>query len=402
MAVVPLRLHEAPPETVRGGVAAVGNFDGVHRGHAAIMAAARELAGRDRSVVAVTFDPHPLVLLSPERYQPPLTTIAERCRLLHEVGANHVVVLQTTADMLSLTPEAFFQTVLRGSLGVRGVVEGFNFRFGRDRAGSNATLRELCTSAVIDFLEVPAFTLGDRPVSSSRVREALARGDVATATELLGRPYRVSGTVGTGARRGRTIGFPTANLEQVETLLPADGVYAVGATVAAGWFAGAAHIGPNVTFGEVRRQLEVHLLDFNDDLYGQTLAVDFVGRVRETKNFASVDALIEQMRQDVAEARRMAGLAPSPPASGRRGVRPTNRPTDLRSRVEEAIRIHVAPVLELDGAAIEVLDVDRGCARVRLNGACAGCPATVMFVVRGMEEELRRLVPEVEYLEAVP
>jgi len=305
MAVVPLRLREMPPESVRGGVAAVGNFDGVHRGHAAMLAAARELAGRSRSVVAVTFDPHPLVLLSPERYQPPLTTIAERARLLHELGADHVVVLQTTAEMLSLTPDGFFQTVLRASLGARGVVEGFNFRFGRDRAGSNATLRELCASAVIDFLEVPAFTLGDRPVSSSRVRDALVRGDVATATELLGRPYRVSGTVGTGAKRGRTIGFPTANLEQVETLLPADGVYAVRVTASERGFAGAAHIGPNATFGEARRQLEVHLLDFDGDLYRQTLAIDFVGRVRETKKFAMVDALIEQMRRDVAEARKM-------------------------------------------------------------------------------------------------
>jgi riboflavin kinase / FMN adenylyltransferase len=307
MPVVRLRLRETPPESVRGGVVAVGNFDGVHRGHAAILAAARELAGRARSVVAVTFDPHPLVLLSPERYQPPLTAIAERARLLHEVGATQVVVLQTTPDMLSLTPEAFFQTVLRGSLGVRGMVEGFNFRFGRDRAGSNATLRELCAAAVIDFLEIPAFALGDRPVSSSGVRDAIIRGGVTTATALLGRLYRVSGSVGTGAKRGRTIGFPTANLEQVETLLPADGVYAVRVIAFDRMFAGAAHIGANATFGEARRQIEVHLLDFDGDLYGQTLAVDFVGRVRETKKFASVDALVEQMRRDVADARRIVG-----------------------------------------------------------------------------------------------
>src|SRR5262245_8004477 len=147
MAVVPLRLHEMAPSGVRGGVVAVGNFDGVHRGHAALVASARELAGRAGSVVAVTFDPHPLVLLPPARYQPPVTTVAERGRLLHEAGADHVVVLQTTPELLRLSPEGFFQTILRQALGARGVVEGFNFRFGRDRGGSNETLRELCAAA---------------------------------------------------------------------------------------------------------------------------------------------------------------------------------------------------------------------------------------------------------------
>jgi riboflavin kinase / FMN adenylyltransferase len=303
MAVVPLRLHESAPGPIRGGIVAVGNFDGVHRGHAALIANARELAGRTGSVVAVTFDPHPLVLLGPERYQPPLTTAAERVRLLQEVGADHVVVLQTTPELLRLSPEGFFQTILRQALGARGVVEGFNFRFGLDRAGSNETLRSLCAAAVIPFVEVPAFTLGDRPVSSSRVRDALGSGDVASATELLGRPYRLSGVVGTGARRGRTIGFPTANLEGVQTLLPADGVYAVTVTTDAGAFAGAAHVGPNATFGENARTVEAHLLDFSGDLYGQTLAVDFVARLRGTQAFAGVDALVEQIRQDVADAR---------------------------------------------------------------------------------------------------
>jgi riboflavin kinase / FMN adenylyltransferase len=306
MAVVPLRLHESAHGGVRGGVVAVGNFDGVHRGHAALIANARGLAGGTGSVVAVTFDPHPLVLLAPERYQPPLTTVSERSRLLHEVGADHVVVLQTTPELLNLSPSDFFQTILRWALGARGVVEGFNFRFGRDRAGSNESLWMLCGSAGIPFLEVPAFSLGDRPVSSSRVRDALGSGDVASAIELLGRPYRVGGVVGTGARRGRTIGFPTANLERIETLVPAEGVYAVSVTAATGVFDGAAHIGANATFGEHVRTVEVHLLDFEGDLYGQTLAVDFIARLRGTHKFAGVEALVEQMRRDVAEARRIA------------------------------------------------------------------------------------------------
>jgi riboflavin kinase / FMN adenylyltransferase len=312
MPVVPLRLQEAPPPEVRRGVVAVGNFDGVHRGHAALIAAARDL-GRG-PVVPVTFDPHPLVLLAPDKYQPPLTTVAERARLLHAVGAEHVVVLQTTPELLALSPDEFFAFV-RSTLAPRGLVEGFNFRFGKGRAGSNDTLRALCAAADIEFREVPPFTLTGRPVSSSRVRDALAAGDVAAATELLARPYRVRGVVGTGARRGRTIGFPTANLERIETLVPAEGVYAVSVVTRGEMFPGAAHIGPNATFGEQARTVEVHLLDFAGDLYGQELVVDFVARLRGTRKFETVDALVEQMRRDVAEAKRL--CPPFPLREGR-------------------------------------------------------------------------------------
>jgi riboflavin kinase / FMN adenylyltransferase len=306
MPVIPLRLGERLPEEVRGGVVTVGNFDGVHRGHAALLSVARELArSHGNKVIAVTFDPHPLVLLAPERYQPPLTTIGERARLLQDIGADHVVVLQTTTNLLAFSPSDFFGCILQDSLRARGIVEGFNFRFGHDRAGSNAVLQGHCYQTGLAFREVPAFELDGRPVSSSRVRDALLTGDVPTATRLLNRPYRITGTVGTGARRGRTIGFPTANLDQVETLIPANGVYAVSVETPAGRYTGAAHVGPNATFGEDARKVEVHLLDFAGDLYGQTLAVDFVARLRGTEKFATVDALIEQMKRDVAEARRV-------------------------------------------------------------------------------------------------
>jgi riboflavin kinase/FMN adenylyltransferase len=231
--------------------------------------------------------------------------MAERARLLHALGANHVVVLHTTPELLALSPHEFFASVIRTSLAARGMVEGFNFRFGHDRAGSNDTLRSLCQTANIEFREVPAFEDDGRPVSSSRVRDAIVSGDVKLAAGLLGRPYRITGPVGTGAKRGRTIGFPTANLENVETILPATGVYAVVATIEDGVYAAAANIGPNPTFGEDARKIEVHLIDFAGDLYGQQVKVDFVARLRETMKFPSVDALIEQMRHDVAAARRI-------------------------------------------------------------------------------------------------
>lgn len=302
MAVVSLSVDQHPPGAVTGGVVAIGNFDGVHRGHAALIEVARRLSPR---VVPVTFDPHPLKLLVPERFQPPLTTIAERSRLLHELGAEHVVVLRTSPELLALTPREFFDNVIVDSLKATGVVEGFNFRFGHDRAGSNETLRILCREKGLEFREVSAFEDGGRPVSSSRVREAIQSGDVKTATELLGRNYRITGNVGYGAMRGRTIGFPTANLNDVETIVPAIGVYAVRAITSEGRFVGATNVGPNPTFGENARKIEVHLLDFAGDLYGKTIDVDFVARLRDTKKFENVDALIDQMRRDVDEARRL-------------------------------------------------------------------------------------------------
>ena len=306
MAVVSLRYHEAPPDSFRGGVVAVGNFDGVHRGHAALISEARGMAARvGGPVVPVTFDPHPLLLLAPERFQPPLTTATERAQRLMEVGADHVVVLCTTPELLALSPEYFFETIIASALGAKGMVEGFNFRFGRDRAGSNEMLRTLCAAADIEFQEVAAFETGGKPVSSSRVRDALVAGDIAAATTLIDRHYRVAGVVGAGAQRGRTIGFPTANLDRIETLLPADGVYAVRVIVGDTVFAGAANVGPNPTFGETARKVEVHLIDFAGDLYGTTLTIDFVVRLRGTKKFAGVEPLVEQMTRDVAASRRL-------------------------------------------------------------------------------------------------
>jgi riboflavin kinase/FMN adenylyltransferase len=183
-----------------------------------------------------------------------------------------------------------------------------NFGFGRGREGDVETLRQLSQRAGIDPpVVVPPFLLNGRPVSSSRVRSALVHGDVHAAAALLDRPYRVRGTVGVGQRRGRTLGFPTANLEHVPTLIPGDGVYAVWANRGNGRWRGAANVGPNPTFGEHGRKVEVHLLDFQENLYGEPLAIDFVDRIRDTRPFAGPAELIAQVRQDVDQARRLPG-----------------------------------------------------------------------------------------------
>ncbi len=308
MAIYHLPWHETPPSCCRGGAVTVGNFDGVHCGHVALLA---ELRNQARTVhgpaVALTFDPHPLQLLRPAQFMPLLTTVGDRAELLQAHGADQVVILQTTADLLHLTAEQFFQEVLRERLAARALAEGVNFGFGRNREGSIETLGELCHSAGIALLVVSPQLLNGTPISSSRVRSALVRGGMREAAELLGRPYRLRGAVGAGQRRGMKLGFPTANLERIETVVPGDGVYAVRVWWQGDPWPGAANIGPNPTFGEQARKVEVHLIGFQGDLYGQALAVDFVERLRDTRPFSGVTELVEQLRQDVEQARRLAG-----------------------------------------------------------------------------------------------
>jgi riboflavin kinase / FMN adenylyltransferase len=310
MATVPLEWCAYPPAECTRGAVTVGNFDGVHRGHQALVAAARRHADRVRGpAVVVTFDPPPHLVLHPEAApRPPLTTLADRAELLHQAGADHVVILRTSPALLALSAEAFFEDVLARQLGAKAVVEGYDFRFGRGRGGTNATLRELCAAARLAFEEVAPVAFRDEPVSSSRVRSAIVNGDVARAAELLARPYRIVGTVVTGAKRGRTIGFPTANLADVPTVLPGNGVYAVRATVEGRMYPAAANVGPNPTFGEDARKIEVHLIDFAGDVYGQAVVVEFVAKLRETKPFAGVAELAEQLKRDVEEAKRVLSL----------------------------------------------------------------------------------------------
>ncbi len=307
MAILNIGWTEHPPEAFTGGAVTVGNFDGVHRAHHQLVAVTREEARRAGGpAVVVTFDPPPLALLNPAAAKQPLTTSADRFALLQAAGAERVVVLRTEAALLALSPEAFFEDVLIGLFDAKTVVEGYNFRFGRNRGGDTSLLRELCTAAGRRFVEVPPLLEDAEAISSSRIRSALLAGDVTAAARWLGRRYAITGTVVAGVQRGRTIGFPTANLGGVATLLPKDGVYAVRVLLEDAEFAGAANIGPNPTFGETAQKFEVHLLDFAEDLYGQTLKVEFAARLRETRAFASVDALKAQLEQDVTLARAAA------------------------------------------------------------------------------------------------
>jgi riboflavin kinase/FMN adenylyltransferase len=298
------------PEPLRGAFVAVGNFDGVHRGHSRLIARLRSCAeAAGVPALALTFDPHPVALLRPEAAPVPLVWTERTVELLKEAGADEVGVFATGPWLLGLTAREFFEQIILGRLAARGMVEGPNFAFGRDRGGDAALLAGWCRAAGLGFEEVEPTFVDGQLVSSSRIRRALAEGDVRQATALLGRPHRVRGIVTHGAARGAGLGFPTANLDGIDTLIPADGVYAALARVAsvAHPVPAACHIGPNVTFGEQVRKVEAHLLDFSADLYGQTLSLDFLDRIRETRPFAGLDDLLAQIRRDVSQTRTICG-----------------------------------------------------------------------------------------------
>ncbi len=302
MAIFTHALDAPVPEECRRGVLTIGNFDGVHLGHQALLSETNCLMRTlDGSGVAVTFDPHPSRILRPDLVAQPLTTMAARCTLLTQQGADHVLILQTSPALLQLSAREFFERIIIEQLQARALVEGSNFGFGRNREGTIETLKSMCAEKNVQLSLVPPCEVLGQPVSSSRVRSELLAGNVDLVTQLLGRTYRLQGTVGVGQKRGATIGFPTANLHEIATLIPGDGVYAVRAQVEGKTWPAAANVGPNPTFGENARKVEVHLIGYRGQLYEQTLAVDFVKKIRATKPFGSAQELVAQIKLDIED-----------------------------------------------------------------------------------------------------
>ena len=294
---------------ITGGptVVAIGNFDGVHSGHRQVLAEARA-ARPGLPVIAVTFWPHPMVILRPDAAPELLCDLSERIELLREAGADEVRVVEFTRRVAEWTPEEFVERVLL-PLHPSAIVVGENFRFGHKAAGTVETLREL-GAGVFEVKALPLMSDASA-YSSSRIRRALDDGDVEAATAILGRPFRYTGIVVMGDQRGRTLGYPTANLTVPEThACPADGVYA-------GWLtcldkpgaepmAAAISVGTNPTFDGVERRVETYVLDRTDlELYGCRIGVDFVSRLRGQVKFSALDDLIVQMDADVVAARQV-------------------------------------------------------------------------------------------------
>lgn len=310
------------PESLRHGAVTIGNFDGVHRGHARIVAElrkrAKEVAGPS---VVLTFDPHPVRLLRPQHAPPPLTWTDRKAELLGQLGVDGVIAYPTNAALLQLTPRQFFDEILRQRLDAKAIVEGPNFHFGRKREGNVEMLRELCNEAGVRLQIVEPVGIGGEIVSSSRVRSLVAEGNVQEACRLLTRPYRLRGMVVHGAGRGRTLGFPTANLAAVETLVPAEGIYAGRAWADDKPWPAAISVGPNPTFGEGGLKIEIYLIGYQGSLYERPLEVDFLARLRGVERFDSVEALLVQMDRDVEASLRIAAehvaeaAEPSTPAN---------------------------------------------------------------------------------------
>jgi len=295
-----------PPSARRGSIA-IGNFDGVHNGHAKMLQCLRQLAVEtDSHAVAVTFDPHPIAVLRPEFTPPVLTTVRERISLLKKHGAHEVVVLPVSRELLEMTAEQFFADVIVGLFEARGIVEGPNFHFGKDRRGDVSLLQTLCEASGLKCRVVTPVLDAGEMISSSRIRELMCSRAMAQAVELLGHPYRISGTVRRGAGRGQTIGFPTANLFEIPTLLPAHGVYAGITQLDDRRYPVAVSVGPNPTFGEHREKTECYVDGYSGNLYERPLDVDLLSEVRALQSFASVTELIAQIQKDVETCRQIA------------------------------------------------------------------------------------------------
>jgi riboflavin kinase/FMN adenylyltransferase len=294
--------------SVCGGAVAIGNFDGVHRGHARIIERlvmhARRLQG---PAVVFTFNPHPVRLLRPDAAPLPLTTLDRKVALMADLGVDALIAYPTDLSLLQLSAEQFFRQIVCETLSARTMVEGSNFCFGRGRSGDVRRLGELCKAQQVQLEIIAPLDHTGLPISSSRIRQLLVSGDVAAAGDLLTQPYRIRGRVARGAGRGEPLGFPTANLVDVETLIPALGVYAGRAIVDQQVWPAAIHIGPNPTFAETTAKLEVHLIGFTGSLYDRELEVDFRSRLRDIHTFPDVTALREQLQKDVAAAANQFG-----------------------------------------------------------------------------------------------
>lgn len=293
----------------RGAVATIGGFDGIHRGHQALLQRVRERADQlGTTVMVISFEPSPREFFMGDRAPARLQRFKEKFAALEACGVDWFVCLRFDATLRDLPAQAFVTQVLQLQLGVRELVVGHDFRFGRGREGDVTRLRQWAEPLGMGVEEFAPHCMAQERVSSTLVRTALACGDLARATQLLGRPYSITGRVVHGQKLGRTLGFPTANLRLQRRVIPLQGIFAVRVTGAGLSLAPAvASLGTRPAVNGIEPLLEVHVFDFNGDLYGQSLRVDFVSRLRDERWFPDLESLVAQIRLDVAEARAVLG-----------------------------------------------------------------------------------------------
>jgi riboflavin kinase/FMN adenylyltransferase len=293
-------------------VLTVGTFDGVHAGHRAIIdtvvAKANERGGRS---VLVTFDPHPRNIINPgDDGIKLLTTLEERCEILEELGIDRMIVIPFDRDFSLLSSEEFIRDIIHKKIGVSEFVIGYDHHFGRNREGTIETIEKLGTELGFDSYVVSKHEVGEKTVSSTAIRNAISEdGNIEQATDFLQRPYRLNGTVVHGDKRGKAIGFPTANIkpEHVNKIIPKEGVYAVKVRINGDWFNGMMNIGTRPTFDGEQQTLEVHLFNFETDIYGKEVQVRFFKRIRDEKKFNGKEELIEQLKEDKKLTQQLLG-----------------------------------------------------------------------------------------------
>jgi len=291
-------------------VTAIGNFDGVHLGHRAILNAAIDRArARGGTAFALTFDPLPAKLLAPASAPQLILAPADKFELLRLSGIDGVIVLDFTLELSMLSPRDFVRDCLRGKIGAREVVVGHSVSFGHNRAGNAALMVELGRELGFDTTVVGPVKIGGVKVSSTKVRELILAGDMRGAASLLGRYHSLSGRVVRGRERGRTIGYPTANLDSETECIPPDGVYATRAILDDGVYPSLSNIGMRPTFAESARTIETHIFDFTRDLYGMRIKLELIERIRAERKFDSPDALKAQIARDLRKAREILASA---------------------------------------------------------------------------------------------
>jgi riboflavin kinase/FMN adenylyltransferase len=303
------------PAAARGGVLAIGNFDGVHRGHQALLQAAKQRAAELGAPAGVIlFEPHPREFFQPDRPHFRLTPLGRKLELLEAFGLDVAVVLPFNATLAGLPAQEFIEKVIAAALAARHIVIGYNFRFGKGRAGDAETMRRAGSLHGFGVTVVPPQVADAGAVlSSGAVRSALARGDVAGAAGILGHWWRVSGPVIGGFGRGSGLGFPTANIALAPGTDLAHGIYAARVYAAGKAYNGAAYLGTRPTFDDGPPMLEVFLFGFDGDLYGCEIAVEFVDYIRPDAKFASMEALKQQIAKDCARAQAVLDVAPAKP-----------------------------------------------------------------------------------------
>jgi riboflavin kinase / FMN adenylyltransferase len=305
-----LTLAGGIPENLRGSIVALGNFDGFHLGHQAVVGRAIQRGFHERRpVIVATFDPHPVRFFKPDLPPFRLTTLDQRLALFSHAGADAMLVFEFGAQLAAMDAEAFIAQVLAKKIGAGGVVTGDDFTFGKGRTGDVELLKTLGQEHGVTAEAVSQVVIEGERVSSGRIREALVAGDIGHATHLLSRDYAIEGVVQGGDRRGRELGYPTANMVLGDYQRPRYGIYAVRATLDDGSeHPGVASLGVRPTFDPPQELLETHLLDFDGDLYGRRIEVGLHAFIRPEQKFESIDDLVAEMREDEAAARRLLAL----------------------------------------------------------------------------------------------